>query len=184
MKKFAIIILCLAFLFSGCQSLEKAEPFYPETGENVSLKTEYEYYFADETNILCFWTNNTESDVFFHDTFQLHQLGNDGEWYLIGNFEDANFNTNYSHFVKTGEENTCNARYDITRFSAELEDGKTYRISTYYFDSEDNYYQIYTEFECNDKLAEEEMLEISDGAFGDRDSEFEPQTFDHIGNFE
>ena len=47
-------------------------------------------------------------------------------------------------------------------------DGKTYRISTYYFDNEENYYQVYAEFTCDNELAEKEMLEISDGMMGNR----------------
>ncbi|MBR3610148.1 MAG: hypothetical protein IKL57_01600 [Oscillospiraceae bacterium] len=178
MKKLLLIILCLVFAFSGCQSLEKAEPFYSETGENIEFKTEYKYYFSDETNILCLWTNLTEENIFFHDTFQLHKLGDNGEWYVVGDLEKAKFKTDYSHFVEPGEEFTSNARYDITKFSAKLENGETYRISTYYFDESDNYYQIYAEFTCDNKLAEEEMLEISGGASDGRNTGFEEQIFE------
>ena len=181
MKKLLIIILCLVFAFSGCGAMKKAEPFYSETGENVEFKTEYKYYFSDETSILCLWTNLGDENIFFHDTFQLHQLGDDGEWYVVGDPEKAEFNTDYSHFVEPGEENTGNARYDITRFSAKLENGKTYRLSTYYFDNNGNYYQIYSEFICSDKLAEKEMLEISGGASDGRNSYYEDGVFEVYG---
>ena len=181
MKKLLIIILCLVIALSGCKAMQKAEPFYPETGENVEFQTEYKYYFSDETNILCYWKNLTEENIFFHDTFQLHQLGEDGEWYVVGDIENAEFNTDYSHFVEPGEENISNARYDITRFSAKLENGKTYRLSTYYFDGNGNYYQIYSEFTCSDSLAEEEMLEISGGASGGRDTDYEVNVFEVYG---
>lgn len=168
-------------VLSGCSTMPKAEPFYPETGENVEFKAQYEYYFSDESNVFCTWVNNTEGNIFFKDTFQLHELGDDGEWYLMGNPDDVEFKTDYAHFVEPGEKNASNARYEISLFTGKLDEGKTYRISTYYYDEADNHYQIYAEFICDNNLAETEMLTISDGMFGNRDSEFEVGTFEIFG---
>ena len=171
--------MCIAVLFAGCQSLEKAEPFYAETGENVEFKTEYKYYYSDELTFFCKWNNETEGNIYFHDTFELHQLGENGEWYRIGTPEDVTFNTSYSHFVEPGFESK--AIYDLSLFTRNLDEGKTYRISSYYFDDNENYYQIYAEFTCSNKLAEEEMLEITNGAFSERDNNFEVKEFEIYG---
>ena len=178
MKKLVLIILCIVLLLSGCQTKQKAEAFYTETTDTVVFETEYDYYFTDEPNIFCHWVNLGDENIFFHDTFELHELGDNGEWYRLGNLEDASFNVDYKHFVEPGEENLSNARYGIDVFTNKLEEGKTYRISTYCFDADENYYQVYAEFTCDSNLAEKEMLEITDGMFGDRDYDFETEEFE------
>lgn len=166
MKKIILILLCFVLLFSGCGKLQKAEPFYTETREDVTFKTQYEYYFEDESNILCTWINESEGEIYFHDTFELHILDEDGEWYLVTKGGEVAFNTNYSHFVEPGTES--NNRYELSVYLDNLENGETYRISTYFFDEDENYYQVYAEFTCNDELAEEEMKEVSGGAASGR----------------
>ena len=47
MKKVILLVLCFIFILSGCEKLEKAEPYYTETREDVVLTTQYEYYFSD-----------------------------------------------------------------------------------------------------------------------------------------
>lgn len=159
------MLLCAILLLSGC-SQQKAEPYYETIGEGISVNTQYKYYFTDEKSVTCIWTNNTDADIRFHEAFQLHELGSDGTWYKVGNDENADFSTIFCYMAESNGE--CNAKYDLTIYTDKLEVGKTYRISTYYFDNEENYYQAYAEFICDDELAEKEMLEISDGMMGNR----------------
>lgn len=166
MKKLLLIILCVVLLLSGCSQQQKAEPFYSESGEGVRLETEYKYYFTDEKVVGCNWYNETEAEICMHTTFRLEELGKDGEWYLVDKGDEVNFNTNFCYGVEAGTKSRIN--YDISLFANKLIEGKTYRISTYYFDDNDNYYQIYAEFTCDASLAEEEMLEISDGIVNNR----------------
>ena len=166
MKKILLTIICVVLLLSGC-SQQKAEPFYSESGEGVSLETEYKYYFTDEKVVGCLWSNDTEVEVCMHTTFRLEELGKDGEWYLVDTGDEVSFNTNFCYGVEAGTKSSIN--YDISLYTNKLDDGKTYRISTYYYDENDNYYQIYAEFTCDTALAEEEMLEISDGIVNNRD---------------
>lgn len=166
LKKILLMLLCAVLAFSGC-SKQKAETYYNEYGESVSFETEYKYYFTDEKNVFCNWHNGTDKKINFHEVFQLHELGDDGEWYLVGNVEDASFNTKYSFFADP--DSGCRVKYDISAYTDKLENGSTYRISTYYYDAEENYYQMFAEFICDDKLAEEEMYEISDGIVGKRE---------------
>lgn len=161
MKKIILILLCLALLFSGCGKLQKAEPYYTDTLDEVSFRTQYEYYFDDESNILCIWNNETDGEIYFHDTFELHVLGDDGEWYLVGKSDEVSFNTSYCHFVEPEIESKN--RYELSVYTKSLEDGETYRISTYFFDESDNYYQVFAEFTCDNDLAELEMSEVTGG---------------------
>ena len=161
MKKIILILLCFVLLLSGCKQLQKAEPYYTETLDAVTFETQYKYYFSDESNILCLWNNNTDGDIYFHDTFELHVLGDDGEWYLVSEGDEVSFNTNYSHFVEPEIESK--SRYELEVYTDGLENGKTYRISTYFFDDDENYYQAFAEFTCDNELAETEMIEVSGG---------------------
>ena len=166
MKKIILMLLCAVLLLSGC-SQQKAEPYYEETGEGIRIETQYKYYFTDDKSVSCVWTNETDKEVNFYGTFELHELGSDGTtWYKVGNDENADFSTIFSYAAEPNGE--CNAKYDITIYTNKLEDGKTYRISTYYFDEDGNNYQVYAEFTCDNELAEKEMLEISDGMMGGR----------------
>ena len=166
MKKIILMLVCAVLAFSGC-SRQKAETYYNESGEGVRLETEYKYYFSDEKNVFCTWHNDTDKTINFHEVFQLHELGSDGEWYLVGSTEDASFSTKYGYFADAGAD--CRFEYDISVYTDKLENGSTYRISTYYYDADGNYYQIFAEFVCDDALAEEEMYEISDGIIGKRE---------------
>jgi hypothetical protein len=60
-------------------------------------------------------------------------------------------------------------RYDIRLYSDGLKNGKTYRISTFFFDKNGNNYQAYAEFICDNALAEEEMKEVSNGMLSHRE---------------
>ena len=166
MKKVILLVLCLIFVLSGCGKLEKAEPFYTETKEEVVLSTQYEYYFDDEHSIRCDWENKT---------FELHVLGDDGEWYVVSKGEEVEFITDYRHGISA--EGTSNARYDLSLYTDELKDGESYRISTYFFDDNGNNYQAFAEFVCDNKLAEEEMVKVSDGGAVHRDDPQEGSDF-------
>lgn len=161
LKKIILILLCFVLLFSGCKPLQKAEPYYTETLDSVTFETQYKYYFDDESNILCIWNNKTDGEIYFHDTFELHVLGDDGEWYVVSNGDEVSFNTGYSHFVEPEIESKN--RYELDVYTDGLENGKTYRISTYFFDESENYYQVFAEFTCDNELAEAEMTEVSGG---------------------
>ncbi|MBQ3530547.1 MAG: hypothetical protein IJA05_01335 [Oscillospiraceae bacterium] len=161
MKKIILILLCFVLLLSGCENLSKAEPYYTETKEGLSFSTQYKYIFDDETSIRCVWKNESSDSLSFYDTFELHLLGNDGEWYLVTKGGEVSFNTNYRHGIDP--ESESNARYDISVYTDKLKDGETYRISTYCFDDNGNNYQVFAEFTCDNKLAEEEIKEISGG---------------------
>lgn len=165
MKKIILLLLCFILLLSGCDKLEKAEAYYPETNKDITLKTKYEYFFDDETSILCVWKNNTGRDFTTHSTFQLDIL-EDGEWYAVTKGEPVLFDTTFLYGVSA--DMNCNQRYDVSLYTNKLKDGETYRISTYCFDDDGNYYQVYAEFTCDNKLAEKEVHELSDGNFSDR----------------
>ncbi len=160
MKKFIALVLCIMFFLCGCD--QKAEPFYEETNEFITLTTTYTYYFSDETYLLCRWNNKTEGYIRFDDVFELQRLGSDGEWYVIKELGEAEFNTSYCHEIEANTE--CLARYDIDLFTGSLNNGVTYRISTYCYDENNNYYQIYAEFICDDEAAEKELKELSSAA--------------------
>ena len=162
MKKIILILLCFVFLFTGCEQLQKAEPYYTETRDDVTLRTQYEYYFDDESNILCVWSNESGEELFFHDTFELHILDEDGEWYKLSKGDEVSFNTNYRHGIEP--ESESNNRYELSVYTKGLKNGETYRISTYCFDDNGNSYQVYAEFICDNELAEAEMSELSGGA--------------------
>jgi len=159
LKKIILILLCFVLLLSGCQQLQKAEPFYSETMEEVTFDTQYDYYFNDERSIRCFWKNESKKSLSFHDVFELHVLGNDGEWYVLTKGDEVAFNTNYSHGIDP--ESETSSRYDLSLFTDKVEDGKTYRISTYFFDEAGNYYQAFAEFVYDNQLAEQEMKEVT-----------------------
>lgn len=167
MKKIILLVLCFIFVLSGCEKLVEAKPYYTETREDVVLDTQFEYYFDDEGTLRCIWKNESSETFSFYDTFELHVLNDDGKWYKVSNGEIITFNTNYTHGIEPKSES--NARYDIGLYTDELKDGKTYRISTFFFDENGNNYQIYAEFICNNALAEEEMKEASNGMLSHRD---------------
>ncbi len=159
MKKIILLILCFVFVLSGCEKLAKAEPYYTETRDDVVFSTQYDYCFTDESNLRCFWKNESKESFSFYDTFELHVLGNDGEWYVVSKGDEVSFNTNYCHGIDPESETT--SRYQISLFADELDSGKTYRISTYFYDDNGNNYQAFAEFICSDELAENEMKEAS-----------------------
>ena len=161
MKKVILLVLCLIFVLSGCGKLEKAEPFYTETKEEVVFSTQYEYYFDDEHSIRCSWENKTSEGFSFYDTFELHVLGDDGEWYVVSNGEEVEFNTAYCYGISA--DGISNARYDLSVYTEKLKEGESYRISTFFFDDNGNNYQAFAEFVCDNKLAEEEMKLASNG---------------------
>lgn len=176
MKKIVLILLCFVLLLSGCGNDIKAEPYYTETREDVSFSTQYKYIFDDETSIRCIWKNEGTDALSFHDTFELHVLGKDGEWYLVTKGEAVTFNTNYRHGIDP--ESETSSRYDVSLYIDKLKDGETYRISTYCFDDNGNNYQVFAEFTCDNNLAEEEIKDISGGL---RDHRSDPEVG---GNFE
>ncbi len=165
MKKFILLLLCLVFVLAGCAQMDKAESYYTDTMEGVTFKTAYKYYFDDESNILCTWVNESDKNIKFQDPFELHIL-KDGEWYKVTDGAEPAFNTSYCHGVDAKTEG--NNRYEVSVYTDKLKDGETYRISTYYYDDDDNYFQAFAEFTCDNKLAEEEIEEISDGAVSHR----------------
>lgn len=166
MKKIAVILLCFVLLLSGCRSLSKAEAFYTETRDDITLSTQYQYYFDDEGSVRCYWDNTGDDSLSFYDTFELHMLGDDGEWYVVDSGEEVSFNTGYCHGIDP--RSRANARYSIELYTERLKDGKTYRISTFCFDDDGNNYQVFAEFTCDNKLAEEEMSEVSGGRYNKR----------------
>ncbi len=161
LKKIILLLLCFVLLLSGCENLPKAEPYYTETREDVSFSTQYKYIFDDESSIRCFWVNESADSLSFYDTFQLHILGKDGEWYIVGNVEEASFNTDYCHGIDPKSQTS--SRYDVSLYLNKLKNGETYRISTYCFDENGNNYQVFAEFTCDNALAEEEIKSISGG---------------------
>ena len=165
LKKIILLMLCFIFILSGCKSLPKAEPFYNETREDVTFSTQYEYYFDDEASIRCYWKNESTESLSFYDTFELHVLGSNGEWYMVG--MPAVFNTNYCHGIDPESESA--AMYNISLFTNKLDEGKTYRVSTFCFDDNGNNFQFFAEFVCDNALAEEEMEEASGGMVDRRD---------------
>ena len=162
MKKAILLVLCFIFIFSGCEKLEKSEPYYTETREDVVLSAQYEYYFSDEISVRCNWENKTSEEFSFYDTFELHILGDDGEWFVVNKGEEVSFNTNYCHGISPEGEST--ARYDLSVYTDKLKEGEIYRISTYFFDESGNNYQVFAEFTCDNELAEKELEKVSGGA--------------------
>ena len=82
-------------------------------------------------------------------------------------YGETDWNGRRFTLVDTGgiEPNTESlARYDIELFAKSLDNGATYRISTYCYDEDGNYYQVYAEFICDDDLAEQELIELSNAA--------------------
>ena len=165
MKKIILILLCFVLLLSGCEKLPKAEPYYNETRDDVSFSTQYEYIFEDESSLRCFWVNESTERLFFYDTFELHILGSDGEWYRVSN-GPVTFNTGYRHGINP--ESQSSSRYDVSVYTDKLKDGETYRISTFCFDEEGNNYQFYAEFICDNELAEAEIIKVSGGSKDNR----------------
>ena len=170
MKKIILILLCFVLLLSGCEKLPKAEPYYNETRDDVSFSTQYEYIFEDESSLRCFWVNESTERLFFYDTFELHILGDDGEWYRVSN-GPVTFNTGYRHGINP--ESQTSSRYDISVYTDKLKDGETYRISTFCFDENGNNYQFYAEFICSDELAEKDIIQVSGG---NKDNRIEEDT--------
>ena len=160
MKKLIVLVLCLAFLLCGCD--QKAEPFYEGTNELVTLTPTYTYYFSDEPYMLCKWSNGTDGYIRFDDVFELQRLNSKGEWCVVKEKGEAEFNTSYCHGIEPNTESL--ARYDIELFAKSLDNGANSRISTYCYDEDGNYYQVYAEFICDDDLAEQELIELSNAA--------------------
>ena len=169
MKKIIAAILCLLFLFCGCS--KAAVPFYENENELITLTSLYNYSFSDDDYILCVWKNGTDKELYFYDTFSLEKKTSGGNWTVVDKFGNAEFNTNYCHSIDPGMESM--ARYDLDLFTDSLSNNTTYRISTFCYDDEDNHYQVYSEFICDDEAAEEEILALSQSALEGSEEESE-----------
>lgn len=159
LKKTTAVVLCLLLLLLLCGCDKKAEPLYEETNDNITVDSLYEYIFTDESYILCTWHNKTDGYIQFPSYFELQKLSGD-TWYVVADKGEHDFSSEYGHGIEANIDSL--ARYDINYFADSLDDGATYRISTYCFDEDGNYYQIYCEFRCSNSLAENEMAGLVD----------------------
>ena len=160
MKKIIAALLCLLLLLCGCD--KAAVPFYETEDELITLTSLYNYSFSDDDYILCTWKNGTDKDIYFYDTFSLEKKTSGGKWTVVDKFGNAEFNTDYCHYIEPGTESM--ARYNLDLFTDSLSNNTTYRISTFCYDAEDNHFQVYAEFICDDTAAEEEILALSQAA--------------------
>ena len=160
MKKIIAALLCLLLLLCGCN--KAAVPFYEEENELITFASLYNYSFSDDDYILCVWTNGTDKDLYFYDTFSLEKKTSGGNWTVVDKFKNAEFKTDYCHYIEAGTEGM--ARYNLDLFTDSLSENSTYRISTFCYDDDDNHYQVYAEFICDDEKAEEEILALSQAA--------------------
>ena len=155
MKKALALALCLILLLCGCD--KKAVPYYEAPAEGVTLTSLYQYCYADEDGIFAQWVNNTDANIYFTDEFRLEKLSGE-RWVTVSKKEAPVFNTDYHHFVEPGIESLNH--YDLTLYTDGLNDGVTYRISTYYYNDNGEYYQIYATFLCDEEKAEEEITKL------------------------
>ncbi len=162
MKKIFAFVLCFVLLFCGCD--KKAEPYFDKTPEGVTFTTNYQYYFTDETYIQVRWMNDTDKTFHFTDEFRLEKLSG-STWYLVSKKEAPVFNEEYYHYVEPHSKSS--SIYHVDLYTDALVEGTTYRISTSCRDDEENYYQLYAEFICDNTAAEEELAGIiENGANG------------------
>lgn len=172
MKKLIALVLCVLFLFCGC--MRKSEPFYEETNDNIVFEPYYHYVFADDESIRIQYTNNTENPIYFYDIYNLEKDVN-GTWMIIGDSRYKTFDTTYRHEVSPGS--TSDARYYTKAYTETLVEGTTYRISTYCFDDEGHYWQVFAEVTCDDEKANDEIIEITNRLLEDPPENDLPEEF-------
>lgn len=146
--------MLLAVILCGCG---KAEPFYQQELEGLTVKTYYEYYFPDDGNVTCTWNNDTDKYLYYEKEFRLEKQSGE-DWYEVSPKNKLDF----SGFLLSGipARSTSSSLYEMTEFT--LEEGVTYRISTYCYDEEGNYYQVYAQFICDSEKATEEINNLLD----------------------
>lgn len=159
LKKMLLFALCLTLLLCGCD--QKAKPFYETSSDAITLTTLYDYYFRDDEYVLATWNNQTEGTIHFTDEFRLEKLSGN-TWYTVSKTETPVFRDDYTHFLDAKTEGL--ASYDVNLYLDELAQQTTYRLSTYCYDDDGNYYQVYAEFICDDKAAENEVKELMGAA--------------------
>ena len=155
MKKILIFALCLVLLLCGCD--KKAVPFYETSSDDITLTANFHYYFGDDKYILATWNNATDGIIHFTDEFHLEKLSG-STWYTVSGKEAPVFRDDYTHFLESMTEGA--ARYNLDLYLDELAQQTTYRVSTYCYDDNGKYYQVYAEFTCDDKAAENEIQEL------------------------
>ena len=155
MKKILAFALCFVLLLCGCD--KKAEPYYDTSAEGVTFTTFYHYYFTDDTFVQVRWMNDTDKTFHFTDEFRLEKLSGN-TWYLVSEKEEPSFNEEYYHYVDPHSKSA--SIYHLDLYTDLLTEGTTYRISTSCRDDEENYYQLYAEFICDNEAAEAELADI------------------------
>lgn len=152
MKKLFAFILVFCLLLSGCSS----KPYYENTSEDILVTPFYYYLFPDDTKLITEWTNNSDKAIYTYKEFKLEKLTDD-RWVTIGTTPNVEFEKTFRTKVSPG--NTSSISYDLSIYGVAIKEGITYRISTYFFDADENYYQVYVEFICNEELANKETEE-------------------------
>ena len=155
MKKIFVAVLCLLLLLCGCD--KKAEPFYDTFAEGITFATNYQYYFTDDAYVQVRWMNDTDKTFYFTDVFRLEKLSGN-TWYTVSGEKAPVFNEDYYHFVEPHSKSM--SIYHVDLYTPALTEGTTYRISTSCRDEEENYYQLYAEFTCDNIAAEAELADI------------------------
>lgn len=140
-------------LLCGCD--KAAVPFYDETNDKIQFESLYNYCFTDDAYVFCNWTNGTNGEIYFTDDYSIDKQTKDGKWVNVLKKESDSSN-NYSHVVSSG--NTSMSKFDFDTVVPTK--GTIYRISTFCYDENDNHFQVYAEFTCDDELAEAEINEI------------------------
>lgn len=165
MKKLFVLVLCLALLFCGCD--KKAEPYFDKSPEGVTFETGFHYYFTDDAFVQVRWMNETDKTFHFTDEFRLEKLSG-STWYLVAKKGEPTFNEEYYHYVEPHSKSS--SIYHIDLYTDALVEGTTYRISTSCRDDEENYYQLYAEFTCDNEAAEAELAGIIESSANDSQS--------------
>ena len=165
MKKLFVLVLCLALLFCGCD--KKAEPYFDKSPEGVTFETGFHYYFTDDAFVQVRWMNDTDKTFHFTDEFRLEKLSG-SIWYLVAKKGEPTFNEEYYHYVEPHSKSS--SIYHIDLYTDALVEGTTYRISTSCRDDEENYYQLYAEFTCDNEAAEAELAGIIESSANDSQS--------------
>lgn len=154
MKKIIIAVLCLVIVLGGCG---KAEPFYEQELSGLTVKTSFEYYFPDDSKVTCSWTNDTDKYLYYDKEFRLEKQSGEN-WYNVAPKNEIDFSSLSLNGIPANS--SSSSLYEITEF--ELEEGSVYRISTYCYDGDGNYYQVYAQFTCNSEKAQEEINALMD----------------------
>lgn len=158
MKKIIIAVLALMFILCGCG---EAMPFYDSELEGLTVKSRYKFCFADDSRVILDWSNGSDKDIYYVKEFKLEKK--DGEiWYTVSPKNKIEFNSESKYVIDPADTSSSNC--DLSEYT--LTEGTAYRISTYCFDDEGNYYQVYAEFICNSDKANAEILAIMDGYTG------------------